>query len=229
MHPLAVAPIVADGVRRQALAEVRLEAVHTHIEKPPELMLVPFAGLWVGEVHEGHPGLPPIYLIDGTVTPLHEIPLGRPFGEERGELGDVRIDPNAHPDAFLLKTFDHLLRPGESPRIPGEITPVPLAHPVTVEMEDGKWYASGFHPGDQLLHRPLVAGRQEGSGQPEAQRPFGDPGRPSRQPGVFLQDLLWGRPVDEIEIELLARHGELDHVYFFGSDLVFHALARVDQ
>ena len=67
MHFLRIHSVVVDTVYRNTLAKVCLKAIHAHVHKSRQLLLVPFAGIRIGKVHDCHPRLPHIPLPYGTI------------------------------------------------------------------------------------------------------------------------------------------------------------------
>ena len=82
VHPLGVGAVVPHHVGRDALAEVRLEAVDAEIELYPELLRVPPAGVRVGEVDQAHAGLPHVGLPHAAVRCAHQEAGRRALREE---------------------------------------------------------------------------------------------------------------------------------------------------
>ena len=71
-----VAAIKEDGVVHwNSLTEIRLKAVHTHVQQVLQQTLVPSTGFWVCEVNHRITGLPQIPLPNTAVSVLDEVAL----------------------------------------------------------------------------------------------------------------------------------------------------------
>ena len=95
VHQHRVAAVVVDTVCGNALAEVGLEAVHTHVQQLPQLVLIPLPGSRVGKVHQAHAGLPHVPLPHIPVGTLEQISMLHALLEQGGLLADIGVDPHA--------------------------------------------------------------------------------------------------------------------------------------
>ena len=229
MHLHRVRAVIPDHVRGNSLAEIRLEAVHSHVKQGLQFRLIPGAGIRVREIHQGHSGLPQIPLPDFPAVFLQEVARLHPLAEERRFLRDIGVDPDADLQAPLMVAAEHSFRIREHILIPEEIAPLEAFHPETVKMED----LEGDLPLPEAFDESrdgvfVVIGRKRGR-QPEAEGPFGRKRRTAGQGSVFLNDLLRSRPVNDKELQLLILHGKLDCLHFFASDLEADRARMVDK
>ena len=103
MHCLRIASIVVNNVNRDSLAEVGLETVYAAVQNGFQFASVPFYGIRVGEVYKTHTSLPVVGLpYASAVCSLKEIAVCCTLFEERGSLCDVRVDPCADVQAFVM-------------------------------------------------------------------------------------------------------------------------------
>ena len=114
MHGELRRAVIPDDVARDTLAEIGLDGVHALIQQRLDLVLEPFTGGRVGEVHQAHAGLPEVGLPDFAIGLAHQIALVFVQALQRG--------------------FDV----AEETLVPLEIAPMELAHPVAVVVEGGQ-------------------------------------------------------------------------------------------
>ena len=94
---------MVNNVNRDSLAEVGLEAVYAAVQNGFQFASVPFYGIRVGEVYKTHTSLPVIGLpYASAVCSLQQIAVCCTLFEERGSLCDVRVDPCADVQAFVV-------------------------------------------------------------------------------------------------------------------------------
>ena len=94
---------MVNNVNRDSLAEVGLETVYAAVQNGFQFASVPFYGIRVGEVYQTHTSLPVISLpYASAVCSLKEIAVCCTLFEERGSLCDVRVDPCADVQAFVM-------------------------------------------------------------------------------------------------------------------------------
>ena len=74
--------MIDDPIRRNPLAEIGLETIHAELDQPPQLVLVPLGSFRVGEIDDGHPGLPIVRLPSLPRDPSDEISLLVPLCEQ---------------------------------------------------------------------------------------------------------------------------------------------------
>ncbi len=218
-----------DHVGGDALAEVRLEAVHTLVEQRLELPGVPVAGGRAGEVDQPHAGLPQVPLPDVAVRPAHQVPEGGGLVEQRGLLGDVGVDPGADPQPLGLEPGEHAVGVREDVRVPLEVAPLVLAHPEAVEVEDGERDAALGHAVHEGRHGLLVVRRGEGRGEPQAEGPGGRQGGAAGEGGVAGEDVLGGGPGDDVVLQRLVLDAELHLADGLGADLEGDGAGVVDE
>ena len=95
MHFYSVGPVIIHySGHRYPLSKVRLKAVHAHVDQALQLILVPLAGLRIGEVHQSHSRLPSVALPHGAVQVLYKIPLLHALIKQGRLLADVAVDPH---------------------------------------------------------------------------------------------------------------------------------------
>ncbi len=229
VHPLRVGAVGPGHVDRHAFAEVGLEAVDALREQRLQLGGVPVAGGRACEVDQGHAGLPHVPLPDAAVRALQQMPECPALGEQRGALGDVRVDPDTDAQVTGAQPGQHALRVREDPRIPLEVAPVELAHPEAVEVEDGEGELTLLHALDEGRHRLLVVRGGEGRRQPQAERPGGRQGRAAGQGRVLAQDVLRRGAVDDVVRQLLGLRAELHPGHDLRGDLEGHLARVVDE
>ncbi len=229
VHPLGVGAVVPDDVGGDALAEVGLEAVHALVEQRLQFACVPVARSGVGEVHQGHAGLPQVPLPHAAVRAPHQVPLAHALLEQRRLLRDVRVDPGGDPQPLLPEPAQHAGRVGEGVGVPGEVAPLVAAHPEAVEVEHAQRDAALGHAVDEAVDGGLVVVGGEGGGQPQAERPGRGQGGAAGERGVALKDLLRGRAVDDEELQRLVLDAELDLAYRLGAHLVADLARVVDE
>ena len=103
MHCLRIASVVVNNVNRDSLAEVGLEAVYSAVQNGFQFIGIPFYGIRVGEVYKTHTGLPVVGLPYAlAVCSLKKVAVCCAFFEECGALCDVRVDPCADVQAFVM-------------------------------------------------------------------------------------------------------------------------------
>ncbi len=102
VHFFRVGAVVIDDIGRDPLTEVRLEAVHAHVEQDLKLVLEPFPCGRVREIHDRHAGLPHIPLPHLTVGASDKVTFFHAFPEKRGFLPDVGVDPHADIQPLVL-------------------------------------------------------------------------------------------------------------------------------
>jgi hypothetical protein len=229
VHPLRVGAVGPLHVEGHPLAEVGLEAVDALGEQGLQLARVPVAGGGAGEVDECHARLPQVPLPDAAVRASQEVSEGPALREQRGALGDVRVDPHADVQALRLQPGQHPLRIGEHPRVPGEVAPLELPHPEAVEVEDGQRQFAVPHALDEGGDRLLVVGGRERGGQPQAEGPDGRQGGAAGEGGVLAQDLLRGGTVDDVVRQLLGLGAELHAGHRLRADLEGDLAGVVDE
>ena len=94
---------MVNNVNRDSLAEVGLKAVYAAVQNGFQFVSVPFYGIRVGEIYQTHTSLPVVGLpYASAVCSLKEIAVCSAFFEERGSLCDVRVDPCADVQAFVM-------------------------------------------------------------------------------------------------------------------------------
>ena len=137
MHSLRIALVKVGHIYGDPLPEICLKAVHSHIQKPAELALIPPAGIRIGKVNQPHPRLPVVGLADSLPVCTHQQKaLFCRFPEKSAPLGNVRIDPDADFQPSLVIAPKHPFRIRENPLVPLKIAPVKALHPETVEMKN---------------------------------------------------------------------------------------------
>ena len=94
---------MVNNVNRDSLAEVGLKAVYAAVQNGFQFVCVPFYGIRVGEIYQTHTSLPVVGLpYASAVCSLKEIAVCCTLFKERGSLCDVRVDPCADVQAFIM-------------------------------------------------------------------------------------------------------------------------------
>ena len=94
---------MVNNVNRDSLAEVGLEAVYAAVQNGFQFIGIPFDSIRVGEVYQTHTSLPVIGLPYAlAVRSLKEVAVCCTLFEECGSLCDVRVDPCADVQAFVM-------------------------------------------------------------------------------------------------------------------------------
>ena len=94
---------MVNNVNRDSLAEVGLKAVYAAVQNGFQFVCVPFYGIRVGEIYQTHTSLPVVGLpYASAVCSLKEIAVCCTLFKERGSLCDVRVDPCADVQAFVM-------------------------------------------------------------------------------------------------------------------------------
>ena len=182
-------------IRGNPLAEVGLEAVHAHVQELLQALLIPAHCLRVGEVHHSHAGLPHIPLPYAAVRPLYEVSLFHSLVEQSRFLSDIRIDPDADFDPFIMNPAKHPLRIRKHCLVPDKIRPVEFFHPAAVKVEYGQRNSPLQHPVDKAHDGGLVVICGKGGGQPQAESPGRGQGGFSGEIRIPLQHLFHGGAV----------------------------------
>ena len=236
-RPRIALVMIDDPVRRDPLPEIGLETVHAELDQLPQLVLVPLGSFRVGEIDDGHTGLPIVRLPSLPRDSSDEIPLFVPFGEQPGFLPDVRIDPDADLQSAFVQSSQEPSRVWEVFRVKGEVAPFVRWHPETIKVEDVQRDIPLLHPVYELHDRPLVIRGQERRRQPQTVRPVWRERRSTGQQGVSRQDLFRGGSSDDVEPDDLPRYRGLNFGHDVGLDfdrdmvgmIVVDAVAPVGQ
>jgi hypothetical protein len=218
-RPRVALVMVDDPIRWNPLSKIGLETVHAELDQPPQLVLVPLGSFRVGEINDGHPGLPIVRLPSLSRDPSDEVPLFVPLCEQPGFLPDVRVDSYADLQPALMQSSQEPSRVWEIFRVKGEVAPFVRWHPETIEMEDVQRDVPLLHPVYELHDRLLVIRCQERSRQPQTVRPVWRERRSTRQQSVPRQDLFRGGPSDDVEPDGLSRDRSLNFGHDVGLDL----------
>jgi len=229
VHPFRIGAVVVAHACRNAFAKIGLEGVHAHVQQGSELRRIPGPRLRVGEVHPCAAGLPVIHLVDVPVERAQQIAVSRAFLEQGRGFGNVGVDPQADFDVPVSQAAQHPGRIGEVPPIPQEAAPCQFLHPKAVEVEDADGNAQRLHALDVVQDGLFVVVGGEGRGQPQAERPFRRQGRAAAEPRVLLQGIFHGRPAEEVVVQAMLFHAELDARDMVRADLKRHATGMVDQ
>ena len=169
MHLLWIGSVKPLHVRRDALAEVGLKAVDADVHQAFQLVGIPPARFRVSEVINCQPRLPLVPLPQGAVRALEQVALLFQFAKYRRLLADVRVNPHADLQPFLLQAADHPFRIREGHRVPLKITPLEGLHPEAVEVEDVQGQVALGHAVDKAVNRRFVVVGGERRGQPQAE------------------------------------------------------------
>ena len=103
MHCLRIASIVVNNVNRDSLAEVGLEAVYAAVQNGFQFVCIPLYCIRIRKINQSHSGLPVISLPYAlAVCSLKKVAVCCAFFEECGALCDVRVDPCADVQAFIM-------------------------------------------------------------------------------------------------------------------------------
>jgi len=81
--------MIDDPFGRDSLPKVGLEAVHAQPDQTPQLILIPFGSIWVGEIDQAHPGLPIVRLPYLSRDAFDKVALLIAFSEQSRFLSDV--------------------------------------------------------------------------------------------------------------------------------------------
>src|SRR5690606_9615699 len=103
--------------------------------KTAQIGRVPLASRRISKIYKRHARLPQIPLPDVAVRTFHEIAVPPPFLEQSGALRDVRVNPYADLQPFVLEPLQHADRVREHPLVPLEVRPMEFTHPEAVEVE----------------------------------------------------------------------------------------------
>ena len=219
----------ANAPHGNALAEVRFEAVHAHVQQCFQLGSVPGRRLGVGKVHQGHPRLPQVRLPDVPVFLFHQEALVLAFLEQMGHLTDVGIDPHADLKALLMIAPEHPGGVREGVRVPDKVAPAVGPHPIAVEVE----HPQGDIPVRHALNEGgggfLVVIGGKGGGQPQSEGPGGGQSGHAGEPAVFAHRALGAASGDDVIAQGLSGNGELDVFYLLAGDLEFQVAKGVHQ
>ena len=231
-----IADAVLGGLRavigvldRNSLAEVGLEAVDAHLAELPQVALVPFDCVRVGEVDQRHAGLPHIPLPDAAVAGLDKVALLNALFKQAGFLADIGVDPAADLDAAVVDLAEHPFGVLEGVFVPDKVGPLELFHPEAVEVEDGQRDLPLQHPVDEGEDGLLVVVGGERGGEPEAEGPGGHHRRAAGQAGVAGEDFLIIVAADDHVFHRFAGDRELDPVDNLRADLIGDGVGRVDK
>ena len=123
-----------DHIARDSLAEIGLDGVHALIQQRLDLVLEPFTGGRVGEVHQAHAGLPEVGLPDFAIGLAHQIALVSALLEHFAALADIRVDPSADVQALVfVQALQRGFDVAEETLVPLERFSVNGARPETLE------------------------------------------------------------------------------------------------
>ena len=218
------------GLGGDRLPVVGLEAGDPQIEERAVLRGPPRRRLRVREVDDGGVG------IDGGRRRL----ALRGGGEEAARLAlrervavarHVGVLPEGEPHPPRSQPDDEAARIGKRFLVPDEVARVEhpgraAAEPERVDMDDVERQVSRAHPLDDRLHLgavPVHAARH-----PDAERPAGRKGRPSRESGVPLDDGAWVAEEDEV-VHLGRRHREAERHAREGAAIDHGTLGPVEE
>ena len=94
MHFLRIGTVVIDGIGRDSLAKIRLEAVDTHIKQDFQLILEPFPCCGIRKIYDRHAWLPHIPLPYLSIRTSDKVAFCHAFLEKNGFLANIRVDPH---------------------------------------------------------------------------------------------------------------------------------------
>ena len=214
---------------RDPLSEICLEAVHSHVQKSFQLLLIPGRRIRIGKIHQSHARLPQIRLPDTAVFFLYQISFLHTFFKEHGFLSDIRIDPDADLQTPVMVSSEHPFGIRESLGIPDKVAPFIGVHPVAVKME----YMKGDLPVRHSLYKAggrllvIIGGKR--SGQPKAEGPGRRQGRFSGKLRIFFHGSHRTAAADEIIIQPLSLHGKLYPLHLLAGDLKGHVSHIIHQ
>ena len=118
--------------------------------------------------------------------------------------------------------LQHSLGIGEGLLVPGKIAPVEALHPEAVKVEHAQRNVPVRHALNKGSSGLFVIVGGEGRGQPQAEAPRGQQGRPSGQGSVAVQHRLGRAAVDHIINDGFPFGGELHPLHLFAGHLKAH-------
>ena len=204
---------------RYPFSEIRLEAVHAHIQQGFQFLLIPCTGRRIGKVHDSHACLPQIRLPYTAVPSPDQISALHGLPKQRGFLADIGIDPHTDLQSPVMIPFQHGFWIRKCFGIPLEITPLVSVHPVTVKVEHMQGNLAFLHPPDKVSGGLLVIVGGKRSRQPQAERPGRRKRRFSGQLRIFLDGSLGCAAADQIVVQPLSLHGKLHPLHLLTGHL----------